>query len=67
ISFSFAHIFYLNRISLILTLIQGFYLAYLYFKTQNFIFVALLHSFYGVLVFTVGLGQYFWVGMEEYI
>lgn len=66
-AFSFAHILYGQILSLILTLIQGLYLAYLYRKTYSFLLVAMVHSFYGNLVFTIGLGQYFWLGMEKYL
>lgn len=67
IAFSFAHIFYLDIISLVLTLIMGIYLAYLYFKTSSFLLVALIHSFYGNLVFTIGLGEHFWIDMHKYL
>ncbi|HEX3006888.1 MAG TPA: CPBP family intramembrane glutamic endopeptidase [Bacteroidales bacterium] len=67
IAFSFAHIFYLNAISLILTLIMGIYLAYLYFKTKSFLLVALIHSFYGNFIFTIGLGEHFWIDMHKYL
>lgn len=67
IAFSFAHIFYLNAISIILTLIMGIYLAYLYFRTRSFLLVALIHSFYGVFIFTIGLGEHFWIDMHKYL
>jgi membrane protease YdiL (CAAX protease family) len=67
IAFSFAHIFYLSPISLVLTLIMGVYLAYLYFKTRSFLLVAIIHSFYGILVFTIGLGEHFWIDMHKHL
>lgn len=67
IAFSFAHIFYLSVISLVLTFIMGVYLAYLYLKTRSFLLVALIHSFYGIFVFTVGLGEHFWIDMHKYL
>lgn len=67
IAFSFAHIFYLSYVSLLLTLILGLYLAYLYYKTSSFLLVAIIHSFYGNLIFTIGLGQYFWLDMHKYL
>lgn len=67
VAFSFAHIFYLSAISLILTLIMGIYLAYIYLKTRSFLLVALVHSFYGNLVFTIGLGEHFWIDMHKHL
>lgn len=67
LAFSFAHIFYLNVLSLLLTLIMGIYLAYLYFRTRSFLLVSLIHSFYGVFVFTIGLGELFWIDMQKHL
>ena len=67
LAFSFAHIFYLSAISLVLTFIMGVYLAYLYLKTRSFLLVALIHSFYGNFVFTIGLGEHFWIDMQKYL
>lgn len=67
IAFSFAHIFYLSLVSLVLTLFMGVYLAYLYFKTRSFLLVAIIHSFYGNLVFTIGLGEHFWIDMHKHL
>lgn len=67
VEFSFAHIFYSNALALVLTLIQGLYLSYLYHKTRSFLLIALIHSFYGNLVFTIGLGEYFWLDMHKYL
>lgn len=67
LAFSFAHIFYLSTISLILTFIMGVYLAFLYLKTRSFLLVALIHSFYGIFVFTIGLGEHFWIDMQKYL
>ena len=65
--FSFAHIFYFHPVSMILTFFMGLYLGYLYQKTRSVLFVAFLHGLYGNMVFTIGLGHYFWLDMFKFI
>lgn len=67
ITFAFAHIVYYHPMSIILTLFAGIYLAWIYRKTRSVLFAAILHSLLGLLVFTVGLGEYFWLNMERYL
>ncbi|MGQ8335078.1 CPBP family glutamic-type intramembrane protease [Sunxiuqinia sp. A32] len=67
LAFSFAHILYYHPVSLILTLILGIYVGRVYQKTQSVLFVAFLHGLYGNMVFTVGLGHYFWLDMFKWI
>ncbi|MFW5831958.1 MAG: CPBP family intramembrane glutamic endopeptidase [Prolixibacteraceae bacterium] len=67
ITFSFAHIVYYSPVSMALTLFAGLYLAYVYEKTKSVLFTTILHSAYGILVFTLGLGHYFWLNMEQYL
>ncbi len=63
IAFSFVHIVYYDPVSMILTLIGGIYLARVYCKTRSVLFTAVLHGVLGIIVFGVGLGQYFWLDM----
>jgi len=67
ISFSFAHIVFFSTLSLILTFVAGLYLAHVFNKTGSVLFVALLHGIMGFFVFTVGLGQHFWVDMMQWL
>lgn len=67
ITFSFAHIVYYSPVSMILTLFAGLYLAHVYEKTRSVLFTTILHSIYGMLVFTVGLGHYFWLNMSQHL
>ncbi len=67
ITFSFAHIVYYNPVSILLTLIAGLYLAYVYEKTRSVLFTAILHSIFGMLIFTIGMGHYFWLDMNKYL
>ena len=67
ISFSFVHILYYHPISMILTLIAGIYLASTYSRTRSVLYSAILHAVLGVIVFTVGMGEYFWLDMYDYL
>lgn len=67
VSFSFVHIVYFSTLSLVLTFFAGIYLALVYQKTRSVLFVAILHGILGFLIFTVGLGQHFWLDMPEWL
>ncbi len=67
ITFAFAHIVYYHPLSMLLTLVAGVYLAWVYRETKSVLFTAILHSLLGILVFTVGLGEYFWLNMERHL
>ena len=67
ISFSFAHILYYHPISMILTLVAGIYLASTFARTRSVLYSAILHAVLGVIVFTVGMGEYFWLNMYDYL
>jgi membrane protease YdiL (CAAX protease family) len=63
--FGFAHIIFGSFVSVALTTAVGFLLAYRYERTRSFWAVWLEHSLYGGLVFTVGLGRYFFTGVAS--
>lgn len=67
LAFSFIHIVYYSLVSLLLSLTMGIYLAYLYNKTKSVLFVTILHGIFGIMAFSFGLGQHFWLDMFEYI
>lgn len=67
LSFGFMHIVYYNPLAIILTVIAGIYFAAAYYKTKSVMFSSILHGAFGDLVFTMGLGQYFWLDMYKYI
>jgi membrane protease YdiL (CAAX protease family) len=67
ISFSFVHIVYYSHISIILTLLLGLYLAVTFLKTKSVLFTSILHGIFGNLIFTIGLGSYFWLDMEKWL
>jgi uncharacterized protein len=57
--FSWLHIFYHNWIAITFTLLGGILFAQSYQRTRSLKLVWLQHSIYGIGVFTVGLGIYF--------
>lgn len=63
LTFSFIHIIYYSPVSMILTLFLGFYVSYVYWRTRSVLFTAILHGILGIIIFAVGLGQYFWLDM----
>jgi membrane protease YdiL (CAAX protease family) len=67
ITFSYAHIVYFSVLSLVLTFLAGVYLAVVYQKTKSVLFVSILHGALGFFIFTVGLGQHFWLDMMKWI
>lgn len=63
ITFSFMHIVYYDPVSMMLTFVGGLYFAKVYYQTRSVLFSALMHGITGMIVFGVGLGQYFWLDM----
>lgn len=61
-AFAWAHIFFLNLIAPILSLIAGLLLAHTWQKTKSFRIVCLEHALYGQIVFTCGIGWFFYQG-----
>jgi hypothetical protein len=60
--FGFAHLMFGSWVSVVLSGLLGALLAYRYTRTRTFWAVWLEHALYGDLVFTVGLGRYFFTG-----
>jgi len=62
--FALAHLFLWNWVALLLTAAGGaiFSLAYLHGHGRNFWFPVLLHAIAGWLIFTIGLGRFFYHG-----
>ena len=63
--FGFMHIVFHNWIAVILTTIAGYYFAYLYLHSKSLLYVSIIHAIYGILVFSLGLGQFFYHGSIE--
>jgi len=63
VSFSFLHIVYYDPVSMILTFIGGLYFARMYQLTRSVLFSSVLHGLFGMMIFGVGMGLYFWLDM----
>lgn len=57
ILFSLAHLFFRNRLVIVLTFIGGLLFAYTYYKTKSTFLVSIEHALYGNWLFTVGMGE----------
>jgi uncharacterized protein len=62
LAFAYAHVFFENQIAVLMTLIGGLLFAWTYERTRSTFAVWVEHSLYGCLVFTVGLGRFFFSG-----
>jgi membrane protease YdiL (CAAX protease family) len=62
--FGFGHIVFGNWVAVAGTFLVGLLLAYRYDSTRSLWAVWIEHSLYGCLVFTVGLGRYFFTGIS---
>jgi len=60
--FGYMHIIFHNWIAVILTIGGGVLFARLYTKTHSLAVVFIAHSLYGCMLFTIGLGQFFYTG-----
>ena len=59
-SFTFLHIVYDNPWALLLSFIGGILFARTYRKTQSLCWVSIEHAIYGWIIFTLGMGRYFY-------
>ncbi len=60
LSFSFLHVIYDNPWALALSLVGGILFARTYRRNGSLLLVAAEHALYGCLVFTIGMGTYFY-------
>lgn len=65
--FAWGHIFFLNWVAPLLSLAGGILLALTWQKTRSFLWVSIEHALYGQLVFTSGIGWWFYTGSAQSI
>lgn len=65
LGFGFAHIFLQNWIAPVLSAIGGCMFAATYQRTRSLALTSLEHALYGDMIFTLGLGVYFYHGAVE--
>ncbi len=59
--FSFSHIIFNNWIAVILTFFGSLLFSYIYKKSNSLLVTFTEHALYGNIIFTVGLGKYFYL------
>lgn len=62
LAFGWAHVVFHNAIAVALCLVGGAIFSWTYSRTRSVAAVWLEHALYGCLVFTLGLGQFFYAG-----
>ncbi len=62
LAFGFAHVIFLNPIAVTLTTAGGVMFAWNYARERSLYLACLEHALYGCLIFTIGLGQFFYTG-----
>ncbi|WP_435641424.1 CPBP family intramembrane glutamic endopeptidase [Micavibrio aeruginosavorus] len=62
LAFGFMHVLFLNWVALAMTMIGGYLFARDYAKHQSLWLACIEHALYGCLIFTVGLGIFFYSG-----
>ena len=61
-AFGFVHILFLNPVAILLTAGGGYMFARTYEKSRSLALVCFEHALYGCLIFTIGLGRFFFLG-----
>lgn len=64
--FSFSHIVFQNVTTLIISFLGGLLFAWRYETSRSYWALVLEHALYGNLIFTVGLGRYFYTGVSNF-
>jgi len=62
--FAWMHILFGNWIAIILSFIGGLLFAHTYYRTGSVLLVTIEHALYGNLLFTIGLGWFFYHGNQ---
>jgi membrane protease YdiL (CAAX protease family) len=62
VAFGYAHIMFQHWIPLAMTTIGGFVFARTYVRSKSTFVVAVEHGLYGMAIFTIGLGRFFYLG-----
>jgi len=60
LAFSFLHIVYHNWMAVVLSFVAGLLFGTTYLQTKSLFWVTVEHAIYGCLVFTIGLGNFFY-------
>lgn len=61
-AFGYGHIIFNNVLAIVMTLIGGVLFSLTYQRSRSLLAASLEHALYGMLIFTIGLGTYFYAG-----
>lgn len=64
--FSFSHIIFQSATTLIISFLGGLLFAWRYESSRSYWALCIEHAIYGNLIFTVGLGVYFYTGVSNF-
>ena len=64
--FTFVHIIFNNPVTLVISFLGGVLFAWRFERTRSYWAVVLEHALYGNLLFTLGLGRYFYTGVPSF-
>ena len=65
LAFGFAHLLFGNAVAVVATLAGGWLFARRYQRTGSLLTVSVEHALYGITIFTVGLGHFFYHGVQR--
>ncbi|MEM0987490.1 MAG: CPBP family intramembrane glutamic endopeptidase [Pseudomonadota bacterium] len=60
--FGFGHLFYINWITITMTAFGGAFMGWVYWRYRSMLLAWVIHAIAGQIVFTAGLGRYFYSG-----
>ncbi|MEW6143549.1 MAG: CPBP family intramembrane glutamic endopeptidase [Thermodesulfobacteriota bacterium] len=62
LAFGYMHIIFINSIAVVVSVLGGLLFARNYVRHRSLALVSIEHALYGCLIFTVGLGRFFFTG-----
>lgn len=62
--FSFSHVIFNNWIAIVVTFFGSLLFSYIYKKSNSLMVTFIEHALYGNIIFTVGLGKYFYLPLD---
>ena len=62
VAFGLMHVIFQNWVAVVMTIVGGVFFGTTYLKSRSLLAVSFEHTLYGQLIFTIGLGAYFYTG-----
>ena len=62
LAFGYMHVIFINTVAVVISAIGGWLFASNYARNRSLALVSVEHALYGCLIFTIGLGKYFYIG-----